>query len=97
MVLVLKDRLDAAINGQMDECAQALMDRLTRQLENGLTSLAVIGVAVLALLGGWSTGHEIEMSHWLVPMSQILAWLIVILHVIRGVAFCVLDRREDPC
>ena len=96
-VLLLKDHLDRLINGQMDECAQALMDRLTRRLEAGLTSLAVMGVFLLAILGTWSQGHEVEMSTWLVPASQILAWCMVILHVIRGVAFCVLDRKEGPC
>ena len=92
LALGTKEKLEKGIQTQMDECAQVLLDRLTRHMENMTYALTVGLIAFLTML----PKAEAPDAMGLVA-AQILAWGIFGIHLYRGVTFWVRDRMGLIC
>lgn len=92
LALGIKGKLEREIQAHMDECAQALLDRLTRNMENMTYVLAVGLIVFLAML----PKAEDPAAMGLVA-AQILAWGIFGIHLYRGVTFWIQDRIGLIC
>ena len=91
-MILIRDKLDKGISTQMDECAQALFDRLTRHMEE-LTHLLAVGLmALLAFLPLMEDPGAMGLV-----AARILAWGIFGIHLYRGVSFWVRDRMGLVC
>lgn len=92
LALGVKDKLEKEIQTQMDECAQALLDKLTRHMENMTYALSVGLIVFLTLLpkaeDPGAAGHI---------AAQILAWGIFGIHLYRGISFWIRDRMGSIC
>ena len=87
MALWIQGKLEKEIKTQTDECAQALLDKLTRNMENITYVLAVGMIVFLVNL----PSSEDPGSMGLVA-AQILAWGIFGIHLYRGITFWVRDK-----
>ena len=91
-VILIRDKLNKGIIAQMDECAQALLDRLTRHMEDMIHLLAVGMIVFLVML----PKAEDPGAMGLVA-ARILAWGIFGIHLYRGISFWVRDRMGLIC
>lgn len=91
-VILIRDKLDKGIRVQMDECAQALLDRLTRHMEEMIHVLAVGLIIFLVML----PTAEDPGAMGLVA-AQILAWGISGIHLYQGITFWIRDRMGLVC
>ncbi len=89
-VLLIAKRLDRAVERQMDECAQGIYDKLTHHAEY-LTY--ILSIALLIFLTQLPRAEN-PGSLGLIA-AQILAWGLFGIYLFRGIAFWVLDRREN--
>ena len=92
LALGIKGRLEKEIQSQMDECAQALLDKLTRNMENMTYVLAVGLIAFLAMLPKADDPAAMGLV-----AAQILAWGIFGIHLYRGITFWIQDRMGLIC
>ena len=89
---MIKSALEKGIKAQMDECAQVLLDRLTRHMENMTYVLAAGLIGFLVML----PQAEDPGAMGLVA-AQILAWGIFGIHLYRGITFWIRDRVGAIC
>lgn len=87
LALWIKGKLEKEIKAQTDECAQALLDRLTRNMEN-MTYVLAVGLIVF-LVSLPSAENPGTMS---LVAAQILAWGIFGIHLYRGITFWIRDK-----
>lgn len=85
-------RLDDAARAQMDECAQALLDRLGRHVEYLVYFLAVMVILLLT-----QTSRAPDPVAVALAAAQVLAWGLFAIHLYRGIAFWVRDRTGAGC
>ena len=81
-------RLDDAAKAQMDECAQALLDKLGRHVEYLVYFLAVMVILLLT-----QVSRAPDPAAMTLAAAQVLAWGMFAIHLYRGIAFWVLDRK----
>ena len=87
LVLMMQGRLEREVKAQTDERAQALLDRLTRNMENMTYILAVGLIAFLANLPTAENPGAMGLV-----AARILAWGIFGIHLYRGIAFWIRDE-----
>lgn len=92
LALGIKGKLEKEIQAQTDECAQVLLDKLTRHMENMTYALSVGLTVFLALL----PKAENPGAAGLIA-AQILAWGIFGIHLYRGIIFWIRDRMGLIC
>ena len=87
VALGIKGKLEKEIKPQMDECAQVLHARLTRNMENITYVLAVGMIIFLVNLPSAEDPGSMGLA-----AAQILAWGIFGVHLYRGITFWVRDK-----
>lgn len=92
LALWIKGKLEKAIQTQMDECAQLLIDKLTRHMENMTYVLSVGLIGFLAMLPKAENPGVAGLI-----AAQILAWGIFGIHLYRGIIFWIWDRMGLIC
>ena len=92
VMLVTRDKLEKGINTQMDECAQALLDRLTKHMEKLTEILTVGSIIFLAMLPLAENPGAMGLV-----AARILAWGMFGIHLYRGISFWVRDRMGLVC
>lgn len=92
LVAFICQKLDNAAKVQMDECAQVLLDRLGRNVEYLTYTLAVGLIVFLTQIPKAPDPGAMALL-----AAQILAWGMFGVHLYRGIAFWVRDRKGSRC
>ena len=92
VMLVTRDKLEKGINAQMDECAQALLDRLSNHMEK-LTEVLAVGLIVFLVM----LPEAEDPGAMGIVAAHILAWGIFGIHLYRGISFWIRDRMGLVC
>lgn len=88
----VKGKLDEEINAQMDECAQALYDKLSQHMEFMTYVLVVVLIVFLVAL------PKADDPGAMGPVAaQILAWGMFGIYLYRGIVFWIRDRMGSIC
>ena len=87
VTLWIQGKLEKEIKTQTDECAQALLDKLTRNMEN-ITYVLAVGMIIFLV----NLPSAEDPGFMGLVAAQILAWGIFGIHLYRGITFWIRDK-----